>query len=373
MKKFSVLSVSLLSALVLAACSQADKASNTSSKTQVSVIPEQESSHSKNKSTANQGDKQAVWSKKQASQLATLMKNWGTTMQQQYEEYTPDKPGNFYGAEIPNSVWNGKMPLAIDSVDNQVKVKWAPSGEGPKDTYLIVACYSDYATQRYAEKHVYLFTIYNGQPYTLVSMQNQGNEKNSFVFSQTQNTDLKGGFEQIFHGQCVPSAYAGGSSSSNSSKSQSSSKDQAGLPVSTEQALQAYYTFLMEYNNRDSLYEALQNHDISSIGVSNRSGESVTFDLSPVVKRTFPTNTYVVSATPTAAGTLTFQRISDDEIRVYDVPSHFQDPRWDNDSVWANEQANEYMDNPHIIKLKPIDSDMLNLMKANLSENSDLK
>ncbi|MEE5987384.1 DUF4767 domain-containing protein [Ligilactobacillus equi] len=360
MKKFSVLSVSLLSALVLAACSQADKASNTSSKTQVSVIPEQESSHSKNKSTANQGDKQAVWSKKQASQLAALMKNWGTTMQQQYEEYTPDKPGNFYGAEIPNSVWNGKMPLAIDSVNNQVKVKWAPSGEGPKDTYLIVACYSDYATQRYAEKHVYLFAIYNGQPYTLVSMQNQGNEKNSFVFSQTQNTDLKGGFEQIFHGQGVPSAYAGGSSSSNSSKSQSSSKDQAGLPVSTEQALQAYYTLWMEYNNRDSLYEALQNHTISDIIIIDVSGTQVA---NGIVKRTFPQNTYHVWGIGTTAH-IWFQRISDDEIRVYDVPSHFQDPRWDNDSVWANEQANGYMDNPHIIKLKPIDNDLLNLMKA---------
>lgn len=99
------------------------------------------------------------------------------------------------------------MPLAIDSVDNQVKVAWAPNGNGPKDTYLLLARYSDTTHARYLGKHVYLFASYNNQPQVLVSQQNQGNERNSFVFKQTANQDLAKGFAQIFAGKNIPAKF----------------------------------------------------------------------------------------------------------------------------------------------------------------------
>lgn len=82
-----------------------------------------------------------------------------------------------------------------------------------------------------------------------------------------------------------------------------------------------------------------------------------------VVKQIKFQNTYLVGAIAPGSTDCYFQRIGDDEIRVYRIPSHFQDSRWQ-DSSWAEAEINKYMDNLGIVKLKPIDNDLLNLMKA---------
>ena len=97
------------------------------------------------------------------------------------------------------------------------------------------------------------------------------------------------------------------------------------------------------------------------------SGKNVASDVNKAVTRTFPKNTYEVRAQPHAEGQVHFQRISDDTIRVFNVPDAFQDDRWTKNSAWAVAQANNYMDHPKVIKLSPADFTMLNLMKSKLT------
>ena len=358
MKKTAVISASVLLALTLAACGKTNKQEQTSSKPKVTAIADKKSGENKSQATS-QKKASTPWNADKDKQLEAFMAKWGPSMHQAYEKCTPDNPGDFYGVEVPNSVYNGKMPLAIDDINNQVKATWNSEGKGDKDTYIIVACYSDAKTQRYMEKHVYLFTIYNGQPVTLVSMQNQGNERNSFVFSPTKNDDVRQGFANIYQGQ-------GTNSSQQSSSSQSSTDNQNGLPSSLDQALQAYYTYQTQRygNSHEEIVSAVNDGMLSTISVTNVSGKPV---MEGMTSKTYPQNTYRVMGEATLAGILTFQRISDTQIKVYGFPSHY-DPQWD-DPTYADEQFDKILANPTIMNLKSVDNDTMNLMRAHANQD----
>lgn len=111
MKKFYLLAAGLTLSLTLGACANHQSKTATSSTTSQS----QHSSQSKktNQASAPKVQTQAkashtqatkpTWNETKSKQLATFMTNWGASMNQSYDAYTPDKPGDFYGASIPNA------------------------------------------------------------------------------------------------------------------------------------------------------------------------------------------------------------------------------------------------------------------------------
>lgn len=212
-RKFLIV-ISAISAIALTGCSKQQssqtkessqsKVSSKVSSKKASKSKEKKSSSSKSassatsKSTSHSKKAETPWNSAKDQQLASFMSSWGATMNQKYVKYTPNNPGNVYGIKIPNDIYNGKWHLAISDIDNQVSSAWSENGQGARNTYLIVACYSDFTNVKTTYGyHVYLFTIYNGKPVVLISEQNQGNEKNSYVFGETKNNELKNGFTQI--------------------------------------------------------------------------------------------------------------------------------------------------------------------------------
>lgn len=207
-KKF-LLVISAVSAIALTACSkqqssqtkassQSKVSSKVASKKASKSASSQSASSATSKATSHSQKAETPWDSAKDQQLASFMSSWGASMNQKYVKYTPNNPGNVYGIKIPNDIYNGKWHLAISDIDNQVSSAWSENGQGASNTYLIVACYSDFTNVKTTYGyHVYLFTIFNGKPVVLISEQNQGNEKNSYVFGETKNNELRNGFAQI--------------------------------------------------------------------------------------------------------------------------------------------------------------------------------
>lgn len=131
--------------------------------------------------------------------LQNFMAEWGKGMNQIYQRFTPEAPGEMYGPSFPNEI------IDLLAVDNQaVNAKWSTDGfSSEKGEYAIVAAYNDTADFRAkhpdepAGDHYYLFAIVNGEPVVLHSQQNQGAEDGRVHFSPTENAALQAGFKQI--------------------------------------------------------------------------------------------------------------------------------------------------------------------------------
>lgn len=359
MKKSILCSAAVLAGLSLTACSkqsssQDKQAGQTSSKV-VKKASSSSKSESSQASSSSSSQQTTLWNRLKSQQLASFMASWGAGMKQKYVSYTPSSPVDFYGTKAPADQLSGKYPVSVDDINNEVAVKWSTTGQEAQNTYLIVACYSDAASARYADKHLYFFTIYNGKPVVLVTMQNQGNARNNLGFRETENVNLKNGFNKIFG--------TSGTTNSNTATDNGS----AGLPVSDDQAVQAFYTFLRQHEEGSDIYNSFKQDEIQLLFFNDVSGKNVASDVNKAVTRVFPKNTYGVRAQPHSEGQVYFQRISDDTIRVFNVPDAFQDDRWTKNSAWAVAQANNYMDHPKAMKFSPVDSTMLNLMKSKLS------
>lgn len=133
-----------------------------------------------------------VWNLQKRSELLTFMQSWGDVMGQSYIEYSPSFEANWYGYSFPSTLTRNNIAVG----GNQVILQWSETGT-VSDIYNVVAIYSDIATTTKMERHLYLFTILNGQPVVLVTMQNQGNAENMIYFKQSQNADLNNGFAEI--------------------------------------------------------------------------------------------------------------------------------------------------------------------------------
>ncbi|WP_159722539.1 DUF4767 domain-containing protein [Enterococcus sp. CSURQ0835] len=136
------------------------------------------------------------WNTTKEKELAVFMSSWGAEMGQTYQAYSPSNNSDFYGIKFPNDLLNGSRNVKVSG--QVVKLHWSKDGNG--SDYQVVAAYSDSATANYGGKHFYLFALVSGQPQTLVTMQNQGNEDNSIEFKETENQDLRNGFAQIVGG-----------------------------------------------------------------------------------------------------------------------------------------------------------------------------
>lgn len=84
---------------------------------------------------------------------------------------------------------------------------------------------------------------------------------------------------------------------------------------------------------------------------------------------TFPNGTQALYGSPTAAGQVIYKDNNDGTIDVYDVPSHFQDKRWDEDEYSKNE-SNRILNNPKTINLKNISQSEIDNVTSIISESS---
>jgi hypothetical protein len=136
----------------------------------------------------------ASWNTVKANQLADFMVQWGQSMGQKYEAYSPTHDVNFFGANIyATMIAPGKVAVN----DQRVSIAWSNDGAGSAQ-YKIVAMYSDAATKHDMVAHLYLFTIDStGAPKVLITMQNQGTEDGLLHFNFTQNSALQNGFANI--------------------------------------------------------------------------------------------------------------------------------------------------------------------------------
>lgn len=170
--------------------------SSSSSHHAAAVVPRTTTSSSSSASASSSSAQQTPWSPAKSSALASFMQSWGTTMKQQYQSYWQGNSVNFYGLAVPDDL--ASMPPAMG--DHLIDVGLSTDGRSDHD-YTVVAIYSDAATARYMDKHLYLFTLHAGQPVVLVTMQNQGNENNWLYFDASANADLQQGFAAIVNGK----------------------------------------------------------------------------------------------------------------------------------------------------------------------------
>ncbi|MGY3779374.1 DUF4767 domain-containing protein [Isobaculum melis] len=132
------------------------------------------------------------WNSQKKIALAAYMNTWGQKMGQSYIEYSPGADVNFYGVNFPSTF--AQNNIAVNGA--RAAINWSGDGTG-NNVYNVVAIYSDVETTTNMERHLYLFTLVNGQPMVLITMQNQGNAENLIYFTETQNTELRNGFAQI--------------------------------------------------------------------------------------------------------------------------------------------------------------------------------
>ncbi len=220
----------VLMGLMLAGCGQTQKKTTSTSSSSTSVSKKVNTSSKENSSSENSQSKQTQWNNSKATQLANFMSSWGPTMNQDYKSYTPDNNVNYYGVKYPDEL--SKDSTVVDG--SPVSIEWSSNGEGNK-SYEVVAVYSDAEqghTKTMAVNHLYLFTIHDGQPVALVTMQNQGAEDGKYHFSPTKNTDVSSNFTKIYNGQ---------NSSQTNQPNDSNSETSANSSSSTTSQSNVYY------------------------------------------------------------------------------------------------------------------------------------
>ena len=140
----------------------------------------------------------ALWNSDKAAKLASYMVEFGHKMNQEsYKRLTPNGSDDFYGAMSfaqNNRITVGEKTEQNAPMTNQQKadVAFSDDGTGTAD-YLIVDSYGYSGSAMI----LYHFTIHNGQPVVLVSMQNQGNPENMYYMYPTNNKDIQEAFANI--------------------------------------------------------------------------------------------------------------------------------------------------------------------------------
>ncbi len=148
--------------------------------------------------TSNTNSNQNLWNADKAAQLANYMVEFGNMMNQQsYRKLVPNGDDDFFGAmdyAVSNRIVVGERESQYAPLVNQrkVDVAFSEDGTGTAD-YNIVASYGYSASAMI----LYHFTIHNGEPVVLVSMQTQGNEERIYYMNPTNNADIQNAFASI--------------------------------------------------------------------------------------------------------------------------------------------------------------------------------
>ena len=150
------------------------------------------------KSQTSKTQTTALWNSDKAAKLASYMVEFGHKMNQEsYRRLTPNGSDDFYGAMSfakNNRITVGEKTEQNSPMTNQQKVDVAFSDDGTGTAdYLIVDSYGYSGSAMI----LYHFTIHNGQPVVLVSLQNQGNPENMYYMYPTNNKDIQEAFANI--------------------------------------------------------------------------------------------------------------------------------------------------------------------------------
>lgn len=154
------------------------------------------------KSQTSQTNTNALWNSDKAAKLASYMVEFGHKMNQEsYKRLTPNGSDDFYGAM--SFAKNNRITVGEKTEQNapmtnkqKVDVAFSDDGTGTAD-YLIVDSYGYSGSAMI----LYHFTIHNGQPVDLVSLQNQGNPENMYYMYPTNNKDIQEAFANIVNGK----------------------------------------------------------------------------------------------------------------------------------------------------------------------------
>ena len=154
------------------------------------------------KSQTSKTQTTALWNSDKAAKLASYMVEFGHKMNQEsYRRLTPNGSDDFYGAMSfakNNRITVGEKTEQNAPMTNQQKVDVAFSDDGTGTAdYLIVDSYGYSGSAMI----LYHFTIHNGQPVVLVSLQNQGNPENMYYMYPTNNKDIQEAFANIVNGK----------------------------------------------------------------------------------------------------------------------------------------------------------------------------
>ncbi|MBS7577101.1 MULTISPECIES: DUF4767 domain-containing protein [unclassified Enterococcus] len=204
MKKWYIL-VLLLSIVLMTSCRNRQEKSDSSVSNETSYTTNSTKvSSASNSSSEEEVAEDTLWNTEKSEKLNSFMINWGQAMNRSYKQYSPNNNVDLYGLSLPASVLNNSGWQAVIG-DTPIVLNWSEYGDEKSD-YSLVAVYSDAETQPEFAKHVYFFTIYLGQPKVLITTQNQGNENNYLYFTETENFELRNGFNEIVTNNIAPSS-----------------------------------------------------------------------------------------------------------------------------------------------------------------------
>lgn len=129
-----------------------------------------------------------IWNQQKAKQLGQYMETWGQECNQKYQSYQPGHFVAFYTIQVPDDLLSYEPKIQPVIGNNPIWLNWSETGvEGG---YCVVAAYSDSATQ-VAQKHLYLFTLVNGETKVYVSKEQPLEEQTYFLLKETSNAELK--------------------------------------------------------------------------------------------------------------------------------------------------------------------------------------
>lgn len=211
MKSIYMVTILLVTAFGMSACSskQTKEVSKTTSES--SFISQQRSTSQANSSTKSQTSSSKTtttdessstiqaelkWNSEKKFRLAEFMSAWGKEMNQNYSQYDPTHNVDFYGLSLPFSVLNDNTAWKAAINNQPIDLRWSETGEGEGD-YLLVDVYSDFGTKNTFENHVYFFVLKAGRPLVLYTGQNQGNTNHYLHLKETENNELKNAFARI--------------------------------------------------------------------------------------------------------------------------------------------------------------------------------
>lgn len=84
---------------------------------------------------------------------------------------------------------------------------------------------------------------------------------------------------------------------------------------------------------------------------------------------TYLNGTQALYGSPTAAGQVIYKDNNDGTVDVYNVPSHFQDKRWDEDD-YSQSESNRILNNPKTVKLQDLSQNEINAWTSVISESN---
>lgn len=185
-----------------------------------------------------------TWNDTKDKRLATFIKSWSQTMNQEYVAATPTNNANYYGIQIPNGL--SKVTTLVSN--QKANLHWSTTGTGSQtgDNYQVVAAYTSVATQA-MNKILYSFTFHENKPVVLVTETTNGTV---LYFRPTANQDLASGFKEITEGK-TPTVKATTTTSSVTSATNSATTTTSPATTTNETTIGNTYTnnTQNQYNN----------------------------------------------------------------------------------------------------------------------------